>query len=67
VIVLSSAGYGSFTVTKSLSMRAARLSRRDCADLGSAITVTVDNAVVVLRGLTLNGSLGGSNGIIFSG
>ena len=34
---------------------------------GDAITVNVDNALVVLRGLTLNGSLGGNNGITFTG
>src|SRR6266571_7655588 len=34
---------------------------------GDAITINVNSALVVLRGLTLNGSLGGANGITFSG
>src|SRR5437588_6941993 len=68
VIVLSSAGYGPFTVTKSVSIISPPAYHAALAPTsGDAITVNVDNAVVVLRGLTLNGSLGGNNGITFTG
>src|SRR5437016_13051884 len=68
VIVLSSAGYGPFTVTKSVSIISPPAYHAALAPTsGDAITVNVDNALVVLRGLTLNGSLGGNNGITFTG
>src|SRR5438105_15385221 len=68
VIVLSSAGYGPFTVTKSVSIISPPAYHAALAPTsGDAITITADSAVVVLRGLTLNGSLGGVNGITFSG
>src|SRR5438874_7757008 len=68
VIVLSSAGYGPFTVNKSISIISPPAYHAALAPTsGDAITVNVDNAVVVLRGLTLNGSLGGNNGITFTG
>src|SRR5437868_12482374 len=68
VIVLSSAGYGPFTVNKSISIISPPAYHAALAPTsGDAITVNVDNAVVVLRGLTLNGSLGGNNGVTFSG
>jgi len=68
VIVLSSAGYGPFTVTKSVSIISPSAYHAALAPTsGDAITVNVDNALVILRGLTLNGSLGGVNGITFSG
>ena len=68
VIVLSSAGYGPFTVTKSVSIISPPAYHAALAPTsGDAITVNVDNALVILRGLTLNGSLGGVNGITFSG
>src|SRR5438132_3266371 len=68
VIVLSSAGYGPFTVTKSVSIISPPAYHAAMAPVsGDAITVNVDNALVVLRGLTLNGSLGGVNGISFTG
>src|SRR5438128_10105004 len=68
VIVLSSAGYGPFTVTKSISIISPPAYHAAMAPTsGDAITINVDNAVVVLRGLTLNGSLGGYNGVTFSG
>src|SRR6266704_6570956 len=68
VIVLSSAGYGPFTVTKSVSIISPPAYHAAMAPTsGDAITVNVDNALVVLRGLTLNGSLGGVNGITFTG
>src|SRR5438552_1884521 len=68
VIVLSSAGYGPFTVTKSVSIISPPAFHAALAPTsGDAITIDVDNALVVLRGLTLNGSLGGVNGITFTG
>src|SRR5438105_10563548 len=68
VIVLSSAGYGPFTVNKSISIISPAAYHAAMAPTsGDAITVNVDNALVVLRGLTLNGSLGGNNGITFTG
>jgi len=68
VIVLSSAGYGPFTVNKSISIISPLAYHAVRAPAsGDAITVNVDNAMVVLRGLTLNGSLGGVNGITFTG
>src|SRR5437660_2670604 len=68
VIVLSSAGYGPFTVSKSVSIISPPAYHAALAPAsGDAITVNVDNAVVVLRGLTLNGSFGGVNGITFTG
>src|SRR5437016_6224992 len=68
VIVLSSAGYGPFTVTKSISVISPPAYHAAIAPTsGDAITINVDNAAVVLRGLTLNGSLGGMNGITFTG
>src|SRR5437667_1651915 len=67
VIVLSSAGYGPFTVTKSVSIISPPAYHAALAPTsGDAITINVDNALVVLRGLTLNGSLGGQNGIPFT-
>src|SRR5438105_1217782 len=68
VVVLSTAGYGPFTVTKSVSIISPPAYHAAMAPTaGDAITINVDNAVVVLRGLTLNGSLGGYNGVTFSG
>src|SRR5437867_4021173 len=68
VIVLSSAGYGPFTVAKSVSIISPPAYHAAIAPTsGSAITINADNATVVLRGLTLNGSLGGVNGITFTG
>src|SRR5206468_5247639 len=68
VIVLSSAGYGPFTVSKSVSVISPPAYHAALAPTsGDAITINVDNALVVLRGLTLNGSLGAVNGITFTG
>jgi len=68
VIVLSSAGYGPFTVNKSVSIISPPAYHAAIAPTsGDAISINVDNALVVLRGLTLNGSLGGANGITFTG
>src|SRR5438445_7283696 len=67
VIVLSSAGYGPFTVTKSVSIISTPAYHAALAPTsGDAITVNVDGATIVLRGLTLNGSLGGVNGITYA-
>ena len=68
VIVLSSAGYGPFTITQSVSIVSPLAYHAAIAPTsGDAITVSADNALVVVRGLTLNGGLGGSNGITFAG
>src|SRR5438128_11599313 len=68
VIVLSSAGFGPFTINKSVSIISPPAYHAALAPTsGNAITINVDNALVVLRGLTLNGSLGGANGITFTG
>src|SRR6266568_3552360 len=68
VVVLSSAGYGPFTVTKPVSIISPPAYHAAIAPTsGDAISINVDNALVVLRGLTLNGSLGGANGITFTG
>src|SRR5438105_11211266 len=50
VIVLSSAGYGPFTVTKSVSIISPPAYHAALAPTsGDAITITADSAVVVLR------------------
>jgi hypothetical protein len=68
VIVLSSAGYGPFTVTKSVSIISPPAYHAAIAPAsGDAVTINANNAVVVMRGLTLNGSLGAANGITFTG
>src|SRR5438876_11546058 len=68
VIVLSSAGYGPFTVTKAVSIISPPAYHAAIAPTsGDAITINVDNALIVVRGLTLNGALGGTNGITFTG
>src|SRR5207253_6330659 len=68
VIVLSSAGYGPFTVTKSVSIISPPAYHAAMAPTsGDAITVSIDNATVVRRRLPLNGSLGGVNGITYTG
>src|SRR6266571_3304227 len=55
VIVLSSAGYGPFTVTKSVSIISPPAYHAAIAPTsGDAISVIVDSALVVLRGLVLN-------------
>src|SRR5437867_11241229 len=66
VIILSSAGYGPFTVTQPVSIISPPAYHAAIAPTsGDAITVNVDNALVILRGLTLNGRLGGTKGITF--
>src|SRR5437667_3771599 len=68
VIVLSSAGYGPCTINKSVSIISPPSYHAAIAPTsGDAVIVDVDNAVVVLRGLTLNGSLGGATGVFFTG
>src|SRR5438876_3305111 len=63
VIVLSSAGYGPFTVTKSVSVISPPAYHAAMAPAsGDAITINGDDALVVLRGLTLNGRLGAVRG-----
>jgi len=64
LIVLSSGGYGPFTVNKSVSIISpAGIHAAIAPAAGTAITITPSaNDIVVLRGLYLNG-LGGSTGI----
>src|SRR5437867_6209973 len=60
VIVLSSGGYGAFTVTKSVSVISPLgLHAAMAPALGTAITVNAPGATVILKGLYLN-SLGGA-------
>jgi hypothetical protein len=63
VIVLDSAGYGTVTITKSVSIIAPAGIYAGISVLsGDAITVNAPGAIVVLRGLSINGQ-GGNNGI----
>lgn len=68
VIALDSGGYGTVTITGSISLIAAPGAYAGItAFSGSAITINnVDNAHIVLRGLSLNG-LGGARGIDYEG
>src|SRR5438876_10606241 len=67
VIDLSSAGYGPCTINKSVSIISPPSYHAAIAPTsGDAVIVDVDNAVVVLRGLTLNGSLDGPTGDFFT-
>jgi hypothetical protein len=63
VIVLDSAGYGPVTVTKSASIIApAGIYAGISVFTGDGVTVNAPSAIVVLRGLSINGQ-GGNNGI----
>jgi hypothetical protein len=63
VIVLDSAGYGVVTITKSVSLIApAGIYAGVSVSSGDGITVNAPGAVVVLRGLAINGQ-GGQRGI----
>jgi hypothetical protein len=63
VVVLSTAGYGPFTVTKSVSIICPPAYHAAIAPaIGKAITVTASGEVVILRNLYLN-SLGASKGV----
>jgi hypothetical protein len=67
VVVLDSGGYGPVTVTKSVALISPPGIHAAIAPTsGPAITVNVDNARVVVRGLYLNGR-GGNFGIHFTG
>jgi hypothetical protein len=64
VIVLDSAGYGPVTVTKSVSIIAPPgIYGGISVFSGDGITVNAPGAIVVLRGLSINGQ-GGNNGIV---
>ena len=64
VIVLDSAGYGPVTVTKSASIIApAGIYAGISVFSGDGVTVNAPGAIVVLRGLSINGQ-GGNNGIV---
>jgi hypothetical protein len=63
VIVLDSAGYGPVTVTKSVSIIApAGIYAGISVFSGDGVAVNAPGAIVVLRGLSINGQ-GGNNGI----
>jgi Right handed beta helix region len=66
VIVLDSAGYGTMTITKAVSIIApAGIYAGISVTSGDGVTVNAGASdKVVLRGLTINGQ-GGSNGIVF--
>jgi hypothetical protein len=65
VVVLDSAGYGSVTITKSVSIVApAGVYAGISPTSGPGVTVNGTDIVVLLRGLTINGQ-GGANGIYF--
>ena len=67
VIVLDSAGYGPVTITKSISVIApAGIYAGITVFSGDGITVSAPGAIVVLRGLSINGQ-GGSNGVAVLG
>ena len=66
VVVLSTAGYGPFTVTKSISIIAPQAYHAAIAPAtGVAITVNAFNSTVIIRNLFLN-SLGASTGILIN-
>ncbi len=63
VIVLDSAGYGPVTIAKSVSLIAPTgIYAGITVFSGNGITVNAPGAIVVLRGLSINGQ-GGSNGV----
>jgi hypothetical protein len=63
VIVLDSAGYGTVTITKSVSIIAAPgIYAGISVATGDGVTINAPGATVVLRGLSINGQ-GGNNGI----
>ena len=63
VIVLDSAGYGAVTITQSVSIIApAGIYAGISVFGGDGVTVNAPGAIVVLRGLSINGQ-GGNNGI----
>ncbi len=64
VIVLDSAGYGSVTITKAVSIIApAGVYGGISVFSGDGVTINAPGATVVLRGLSINGQ-GGTNGIL---
>jgi hypothetical protein len=66
VIVLDSAGYGTVTISKSISIIApSGVYAGISVAAGNGITIDAPGATVVLRGLSINGQ-GGSNGILLN-
>ena len=64
IVALTSGGYGAVTITKGVQITAPTgIYAGITASSGDGITVNAPGAVVVLRGLTLNGQ-GASNGIL---
>ncbi len=65
VIVLDSAGYGSVTITKSVSIIAPPgIYAGVTVSSGNGVTINAPGATVVLRGLSINGQ-GGNHGVVF--
>jgi parallel beta-helix repeat protein len=67
VVVLDSAGYGPFTVSKPVTIIASQgVYAGVSVSSGDGITINAGPSdVIILRGLTVNG-VGGSNGIVFN-
>jgi parallel beta-helix repeat protein len=67
VVIMNSAGYGPFTISKAVTIIASQgVYAGVSVPSGDGITITAGPAdVVILRGLTVNG-VGGANGITFN-
>jgi len=66
VVVLDSAGYGPVTITQGVSIIApAGIYAGVTVGTGDGITINAPGAVVRLRGLSINGQVGGNDGIVF--
>jgi hypothetical protein len=66
VVVLDSAGYGAVTITQAVSIIApSGVYAGISVSSGDGVTVNAPGAIVVLRGLTINGQ-GGNNGIVMA-
>jgi nitrous oxidase accessory protein NosD len=67
VVALDSAGYGTVTITKALSIVAAPGAHASITAFnGDAVAINAPDSIVVLRGLTIIGQ-GGTNGVTFTG
>jgi hypothetical protein len=67
IVVLSSAGYGQFTITKAISITAIGVEAAITVNAGDGITITAGASDVVnLRNLILVGGLDSNNGITFN-
>jgi hypothetical protein len=68
VVILNSAGYGQFTINKAVTIIASQGVYAGVSVFsGDGITISAGPAdIVILRGLTVNGLGGSSNGIVFN-